>query len=74
MPFDVLKRKKGDTPAAVGGAPGSATSKSPPPGARGIPFDGLTEEWRIVGEMLVKGRLSDALNKRYVLGDYAPKR
>ena len=31
---------------------------------RGIPFDGLTEEWRIVGEMDIDGRLSDALNKR----------
>ncbi len=30
----------------------------------GIPFDGLTEEWRIVGEMHIGGRLSDALNKR----------
>jgi hypothetical protein len=29
-----------------------------------VPFDGLTEEWRIVGEMHIAGRLSDALNKR----------
>jgi len=29
-----------------------------------VPFDGLTEEWRIVGEMHIPGRLSDALNKR----------
>ena len=32
--------------------------------AGGIPFDGLTEEWRIVGNMHVDDRLSDALNKR----------
>ena len=30
----------------------------------GSPFDGLTEEWRIVGTMHVANRLSDALNKR----------
>jgi hypothetical protein len=30
----------------------------------GIAFDGLTEEWRLVGIMEVKGRLSDALNRR----------
>jgi hypothetical protein len=59
VPFDFLKRKKTD------GVPGSKTS-SPRKGgpSRGIPFDGLTEEWRIVGNMEVEGRLSDALNKR----------
>ena len=31
---------------------------------RAVPFDGLTEEWRIVGNMHVVGRMSDALNKR----------
>jgi hypothetical protein len=65
VPFDFLKRKKADaTPTAatpVGGSGGSAGRGG---AARGIPFDGLTEEWRIVGEMLVSGRLSDALNKR----------
>jgi len=30
----------------------------------GISFDGLTEEWRLVGIMEVTGRLSDALNRR----------
>jgi len=29
-----------------------------------VPFDGLTEEWRLVGVMQIEGRLSDALNKR----------
>jgi hypothetical protein len=59
VPFDFLKRKKTDAPA---------TAKSTPPSkggsGRGIPFDGLTEEWRIVGNMEVRGRLSDVLNKR----------
>ena len=31
---------------------------------QGIAFDGLTEEWRLVGRMHVDGRLSDALNRR----------
>lgn len=59
MPFDFLKRRKGaDQPRGAAGPAG------PSSGGRGIPFDGLTEEWRIVGQMLVGNRLSDALNKR----------
>jgi hypothetical protein len=57
VPFDFLRRKKTD-----GGAPSSTTTSSRR--SRGIPFDGLTEEWRIVGNMHVDNRLSDALNKR----------
>jgi hypothetical protein len=59
VPFDFLKRK--DVAAA---ATSSDTTGPGAPGARGIPFDGLTEEWRIVGEMAITGRLSDALNRR----------
>lgn len=59
MPFDFLKRKK------VGGAQkSSSTPAAGRPGGYGIPFDGLTEEWRIVGNMQIESRLSDALNKR----------
>jgi len=59
VPFDFLKRKK------VGGAQKSpSTSAAGRPGGYGIPFDGLTEEWRIVGNMQIETRLSDALNKR----------
>ena len=58
MPFDFLKRKKGD---ASTDRPSSA---APTSRARGIPFEGLTEEWRIVGKMQMEGRLSDVLNKR----------
>jgi len=62
VPFDFLKRKKvdgaGKAPAA--GQPATGHTRS----GRGVPFDGLTEEWRIVGNMEVSGRLSDALNKR----------
>ena len=61
MPFDFLKRKKGDAAPAKDATPAAGPGA---PGVRGIPFDGLTEEWRIVGHMDVAGRLSDALNKR----------
>ncbi len=58
MPFDFLKRRK---PAAV--AP-EAASAAPAAGAAGIPFDGMTEDWHLVGRMMIDGRMSDALNKR----------
>jgi hypothetical protein len=57
VPFGFLKRRK-DEPVAAKPAPApKATGPS-------TAFDGLTEEWRLVGRMHVKGRLSDALNKR----------
>lgn len=58
MPFDFLKRRK--TPPAAGAAPSSTGTVTP----AGIPFDGLTEDWHLVGRMVVEGRLSDALNRR----------
>jgi hypothetical protein len=59
VPFDFLRRKK------VGGAAqASSAAAAGRPGGYGIPFDGLTEEWRIVGNMQIETRLSDALNKR----------
>jgi hypothetical protein len=57
MPFGLSRR--GSPKAAQGG--GQARSKS---GGRGIPFDGLTEDWRLVGRMEIEGRLSDVLNRR----------
>jgi len=61
VPFDFLKRKK-DGDAAAGARSGA--SRDAAGSGRGIAFDGLTEEWRIVGRMAVTGRLSDVLNKR----------
>lgn len=58
MPFDFLKRKKD------GSGPGSTTERPAGPAGRGVPFEGLTDEWRIIGEMHIAARLSDALNKR----------
>jgi hypothetical protein len=56
VPFDFLKRKKEPKP--------DASAAPAPAELAGIPFDGLTEDWRLVGRMLVEGRMSDALNKR----------
>jgi hypothetical protein len=56
VPFDFLKRKKAPDaahPPAVGAAR-----------TQGVAFDGLTEDWRLTGQMMIEGRLSDALNKR----------
>lgn len=61
MPFRLFQRGgRGDPPGAEqGGAPGSSD------GGDGIPFEGLTEEWRLRGVMAVGGRrLADVLNRR----------
>lgn len=68
MPFGFLKRNK-EEPATGAGAdggpwPSSTKTAGSPAGHRGIAFEGLTEEWRLVGWMEIPGRLSDALNKR----------
>jgi hypothetical protein len=60
VPFNFLRRKKRD-PAATARDPGAPTKA---PRRTGVAFDGLTEEWRLIGRMQVEGRLSDALNKR----------
>jgi len=57
VPFDFLRRRKGE-------AQGGITDGAAPTGERGVPFDGMTEEWRLVGTMQVDGRLSDAVNRR----------
>jgi hypothetical protein len=62
VPFDFLRKPKGQAPDADSHEPPS--SEIPVVRAKGIPFDGLTEEWRLVGAMQLDGRLSDALNKR----------
>ncbi len=72
MPFGFLKRRKpgersGDANAAgqQGGRGSDAGSGSMHAGpARGVPFIALTEDWRLRGQMLISGRLSDALNRR----------
>ena len=58
MPFDFLKRWRRPAKAA------STSGKAAVGRGEGIPFDGVTEEWRLAGRMLVTGRLTDALNRR----------
>jgi hypothetical protein len=57
VPFDFLKRKKTPDAANPPAAPSADKTK-------GVAFDGLTEDWRLTGQMMIEGRLSDALNKR----------
>ena len=59
MPFDFLKKNK--LPAEE---PAPAASDIPVVPGKGIAFDGLTEEWRLIGAMQLQGRLSDVLNRR----------
>jgi hypothetical protein len=61
VPLNFLRRKKADAAAtSAGPARGGSTRAL----RTGVAFDGVTEEWRLVGRMDVDGRLSDALNKR----------
>ena len=62
MPFDFLKRKKPSETADASAS--SAAPASAAPAGDGFPFEGLTEDWRLVGRMAIDGRLSDVLNKR----------
>jgi hypothetical protein len=59
VPLNFLRRKKPETPEPL-----AAAAPSGPRVRTGVAFDGVTEEWRLVGRMSVEGRLSDALNKR----------
>ncbi len=58
MPLNFLRRKKSDAVAAP------AATAARPRVRTGVAFDGVTEEWRLIGRMNVEGRLSDALNRR----------
>lgn len=57
MPFDFLRRRKAPPGAEAAAGPAEAAGTE-------IRFEGLTEEWRLVGTMHVEGRLSDVLNRR----------
>jgi hypothetical protein len=58
VPFDFLRRRGGADQSKASGDPSAAERE------RGIPFDGMTEEWRLVGTMQIDGRLSDVVNRR----------
>lgn len=57
MPFNLFRRGRGDEAREEAPEP-------PPDGVRQLAFDGFTEEWRLVGHMAIRGRLSDTLNRR----------
>jgi hypothetical protein len=61
VPLNFLRRKKPDAVAAPSRSPNSSGPRAI---RTGVAFDGVTEEWRLIGRMDVDGRLSDALNKR----------
>jgi len=63
MPFGFLKRRRDAGPGAAG-SPGPASAGQRRARSGGIAFDGLTEEWRLVGRMDAEGRLSDVLTRR----------
>jgi hypothetical protein len=63
VPFGFLRRAPKNPPPADVPAPEDEQGPADP-GSRGIAFDGLTEEWRLVGRMDIEGRLSDILNRR----------
>jgi hypothetical protein len=65
VPFNFLRRKKkaAPKPTAEAAAPGAGLAAAAT-ARTGISFDGVTEEWRLLGQMSVEGRLSDALNRR----------
>lgn len=61
MPFHFGRKKDAPPDAVAAVTPSMATDAR---AASGIAFDGLTEEWRLVGRMHIEGRLSDVLNRR----------
>jgi len=63
VPFDFLRRRNsgGDAVRAPSG------TNDRPHATTVVRLDGLTEEWRLVGQMHLTARLSDALNKREAL-------
>jgi hypothetical protein len=64
VPFDFLRRGRTPGQTSAGPAAAEAATGQHAPGGGGVHFDGLTEDWRLVGVMHVEGRLSDALNRR----------
>lgn len=62
MPLPFLRR--GRDSKGSGGPKGSPTQPGSGRKPRGVAFDGLTDEWRLIGQMSIDNRLTDALNKR----------
>jgi hypothetical protein len=63
VPFGFLRRGRRSASRGTGGS--AASSQDAPTDERGgVPFDGLTEDWRLLGVMEIDGRMSDVLNRR----------
>jgi len=61
MPFGFHRRA---APPSAKAAPTEAAGARSHGMRTGVPFDGLTEDWRLVGLMELDGRLLDILNRR----------
>lgn len=61
MPFGIGRKKEAPAPTST---TANGTDAARDRGPRSIRFHGLTEEWRLRGEMTITGRLLDTLNKR----------
>lgn len=69
MPFGFHRRARGAQGQPASAGPGGLHARSEGGGRAGglrtgVPFDGLTEEWRLVGVIELDGRLLDILNRR----------
>ncbi len=69
MPFGFHRRPGGGAQQPAPAGPGGPHVRSAGGGRAGgrrsgVAFDGLTEEWRLVGVMELEGRLLDILNRR----------
>jgi len=64
VPLNFLRRRKAEKKGTVTAASAPAAASLPRAVRSGIAFDGITEEWRLIGRMDIDGRLSDALNRR----------
>lgn len=75
MPFGFHRRGSAEPAKAApaDASPGLAADGRRSAARTGVPFDGLTEDWRLVGFMDLEGRLLDILNRRepIPIGDMA---
>ena len=64
MPFDFLRRRGEAAKVSARSSASAASMGGGGDSGPGVPFEGMTDDWRLVGRMLIDGRISDALNKR----------
>ena len=64
MPFGFGRRNREKAAVASSEDRAPADGGRPARNRSGVPFEGLTEEWRLVGFIELEGRLLDILNRR----------